>query len=174
MANFSEFNLWLGKIFGCSEYDIKKILKDPTALHFLVAWSLFESKCFKGFVKSEDISNYANTVSSTIDWLELSDTVNYFHERYQDTTFLENLLHQQKCQNLTEILKKPFDDLNRKEGVFLLVFVIYRYRNNIFHGNKGVQSWVVYSEQIQHCTHAMQVMVSHVEALKQTINIASA
>ncbi len=79
-------------------------------------------------------------------------------------------MHNKNNPRLLELLAKPFSDIRNEEIIYLLVFVIYRYRNNIFHGNKGVQSWLNYQEQIKHCTRVMQVMISHAESKKPTMD----
>ena len=51
-------------------------------------------------------------------------------------------------------------ELSESDMIFMLVFVIYRFRNNIFHGNKGVGSWLQYKEQIKWCFTVMQLLIS--------------
>jgi hypothetical protein len=59
MPHRSSFQSWLGTLVGHSEFEVRRLLEDESALHFLVAWSLFESKCFAGFVKAKQIEHYA-------------------------------------------------------------------------------------------------------------------
>ena len=40
-------------------------------------------------------------------------------------------------------------DLSDEEKLVLMIYVVYRYRNNIFHGNKGIESWSHYTSQIE-------------------------
>ena len=42
----------------------------------------------------------------------------------------------------------------------MLLVVVYRFRNNIFHGNKGVDSWLQYRPQIEKCTNVMQHLIT--------------
>lgn len=170
MPTKSSFPSWLSSCLGNSEVEIRRLLKDESALYFLIAWSLFESKCFQGFVKAEEIENFAERVSPTINLRALQESVKHFYERYQNPELLKNLMHNKNNPRLLELLTKPFNNICNKEIIYFLVFVIYRYRNNIFHGNKGVQSWLNYQEQIKHCTRAMQVMISHAESNKPTMD----
>lgn len=175
MPHRPTFPSWLGTLFGHSELEVRRLLEDESSLHFLVAWSLFESKCFSGFVKAAQIEDYARVVSSTIDWSALSEIAEHFHTRYQNSPKLfKNLMHHQKDKRLSALLATSFSAFTPEDGVFFLVFVIYRYRNNIFHGNKGVLSWLSFREQIQLCIQAMQVMVSHAESLKPTMSAEAA
>jgi hypothetical protein len=83
-------------------------------------------------------------------------------------------MHGQKSARLSALLERPFDEPTSEDKVFLLVSVVYRYRNNIFHGNKGVESWLHYREQIQHCLQSMQVLVSYAEQITPTMKAEAA
>lgn len=65
-------------------------------------------------------------------------------------------------------------DMKPEDMVFFVAFVVYRYRNNMFHGNKGIHSWLQYGEQIRLCTEAMQAFVSHAESMSPTISTLAA
>lgn len=54
-----KFEHWLGELLGQNEFEIRRLIQDPTALHFLIGWSLFESKCFDGFVKIGKLETFA-------------------------------------------------------------------------------------------------------------------
>lgn len=173
MPSRDTFASWLGGLFGQSEFQARRILEDEHALHFLVAWSLFESKCFGGFVKLDQIHNFAQRIAreSQFNRTKLLCASAHFHDRYQDKERLRNLLHSKHCDDFTAILAKPHTNLTAEEVVFFTVFVSYRFRNNIFHGNKGVDSWLHYGEQISLCTGVLQALVSHTEALAPTLKI---
>ena len=48
----STFPQWLFKPLNQSEGEVQRVLRDDTALHFLMTWSLFKSKYFSGFMKT--------------------------------------------------------------------------------------------------------------------------
>jgi hypothetical protein len=103
----------------------------------------------------------------------------HFHQRFQGKRELANLLQDDKtpedvATQFKNCLARPFAELRRAEIVFLASFVIYRYRNNIFHGSKGVASWLSYREQIGRCTEVMQAFVSHAEAILPTMSTRAA
>lgn len=168
MTNFA---FWLGELLGQSEHETARLLHDKSALHFLVAWTLFESKCFNGYVQEKEIQKYANRVAdeSELQFHELRDIAEYFHDRYQDNKLLQNLLYQKQAQPLQALLEKPMASLAKSEIVYLVVFVLYRFRNNMFHGNKGIASWLHFKEQIDRCTRAMQVCVAFQESRISTM-----
>lgn len=174
MSSSTAFHSWLAALFEQSEIEVRCLMDDGTALQFLIAWSLFEAKCFSGYVKAAKISAYAESVSPSICQQSISGAVAHFHERYQDKSAFKNLLHKQENSRLSELIGLKLAELTDEDRVFFLVFVVYRFRNNIFHGNKGVDSWLRYREQIQHCIGAMQVFVSHAEQAAPSIRAEAA
>ena len=165
------FDQWLGSLLGQSESEIRRIMSDDTALQFLVAWSLFESKRFPGMnVEIGKLKEYSerlaeeNFASPTVEDIALS-----FHERYQDKSRRKNLMHQRTSAEFERALSAPFDALSTADRLFVVCVVVYRYRNNMFHGNKGIASWLVFKPQIRQCTQALQVFVAHEESLRPTM-----
>jgi hypothetical protein len=73
-------------------------------------------------------------------------------------------MHDQQSPRMDDLLKRPFNSLSAEEQVFIAVLTTYRYRNNIFHGNKGVDSWLEYKPQIRRCIDAMKAFVDHAES----------
>ena len=166
--SINTYSYWLSTHLGNSENEVRKLLADKSALYFLMTWSIFESKCFNGYCKIEKIDKFADNLYKTIEFENLTLSTQHFHERYQCDELFDNLMHKQKCSRMIAVLEKPFNEARREDLIYFIVIVIYRYRNNIFHGNKGVKSWLKYREQIEHCIAAMQVMVSHTESTTQS------
>jgi hypothetical protein len=152
-----EFDSWLASYLGEKKSEVSLLIRDRTALDFLISWSIFESDCFSGFCKLDEIKSYSVKLVESAKYRtgSISRYVEHFHERYQQNKLYKNLMHKQKCKNAEIILSKKINDLEENEKVFLLVLVVYRYRNNIFHGNKGVSSWLAYKEQIKMCCEVM-------------------
>ncbi|MBL0225255.1 MAG: hypothetical protein IPQ16_06665 [Geobacteraceae bacterium] len=155
------FQQWFARYLNQDESQVKHLLDDATAINFLIAWSIFESKCFGGFAKIDLFSAFAKrlTENLTFDFDALKQPALHFHNRYQDKQRYCSLMHKQKSDKLTEILGKDFGVLSNYEITLILLIVIYRFRNNIFHGNKGVDSWLFYREQIELCINAMQLLI---------------
>lgn len=164
------FETWLATLLKVSEAEIRHLLHDQTATQFLITWSLFESKCFGGYARLEDIDTIAERLIKQGAWSgSLKPAAEHFYKRYQDKDLLRTLLYKQKCGPFLECLRKPFEVLSQQEILFLLLVTVYRYRNNIFHGNKGVKSWLLYEEQIKLCSQTMQTLISHEEKLKPSL-----
>ena len=133
------FDQWFAKYLGQDAYEVTRLLNDKTATRFLIAWSIFESCCFGGFAKVEKFEAFVSDFFSAKGFKpsEIRDAANQFHKRYQDKELYGNLMWEQKSPKLKAILSKDFEVLSADEIAFFTIFVVYRYRNNIFHGNKG-------------------------------------
>jgi hypothetical protein len=161
------FDQWFADYFQEDQLQVEHLLRDGTVTRFLIAWSLLESRCFGGFVKVDELSSFATDVteSGTFRNKDFWEPGRHFHSRYQDKQCRKNLIHK-KHKNSNEleefrgILSTQFDALSNYQLVFMLLFVVYRFRNNIFHGNKGVESWLKYKEQIYFCFRVMQSFIS--------------
>lgn len=168
----TEFKTWLEHYLETegSTQPCDGLLSNPAAIRFLIAWSCFEQQFFKGLMKADSIeqvskesSNYELTKQASLNII-----VSEFHRRYQDAKKLDRLFPK-KPQDRKEpkgksefqlLIKEDFDSLVAEQKCQLLLWVIYRYRNNIFHGNKGVAGWLRYQEQIDMCTRAMLVWLT--------------
>jgi hypothetical protein len=156
------FDQWFAAYLKQDRLQIEHLLRDRMATRFLIAWSLFESRCFSGFVRVCNLSDFAKMIIKTEGFRrhELEEAGRHFHDRYQDRRRFKNLMHRQTMKEMEEILTLQFDKLSNYQLVFMLLVVIYRFRNNIFHGNKGVQTWLQYKEQITLCLSTMQTFIS--------------
>lgn len=164
------FEAWYANLLGQRDFEVRRLLKDPAAIRFLIAWSMFEGRCFDDSANEKQIANLAERiVREGFDPEHLSDALIHFHARYQDKTRLRALLHKRKSERLAKVLSLPIAELSPTDRPFLVLFVVFRFRNNIFHGSKGVESWLQYGEEIRLCTDAMQAVISHVERFKQKI-----
>lgn len=93
----STFTRWLATLLGQSEFEVKRLLDDPAALHFLLTWSLFESKCFGGFLKGKDLHPFAErVVRDQFSLTVITPIALHFHQRFQDKKKAANLLHDDK------------------------------------------------------------------------------
>ncbi len=164
------FEQWLATLLAQPETEVRRIVQDPTALHFLITWSLFESKCFAGFVTKIGIEPFAKRLNDErFDSDLIAPHAAHFHARYQDPDRYRNLMHGQTSNKLDTVIRSPKDQMVAEDLIFLVAFVVYRFRNNMFHGNKRVQSWLGYREQIGLCTDAMQIFISHAEARRPSL-----
>lgn len=164
----NEFNSWLAKYSNSNSNEVTKLLEDKFAIKFLITWSIFESSCFDGFLRYDEIIKFSKKESALAhaesSAKELDAQVQFFHERYQNKSIYKNLLHKNQCDKnkpiyMDDLLGRSHESLEIHDKIFLVTFVVYRYRNNIFHGNKGIESWLKFSECIERCTKIMQIFI---------------
>lgn len=170
------FSQWLGAILEQNEMQIRRLLADETAIHFLLSWALFESKCFEGYLKARKLKPFIEKLPAQSEKLDrtILDAARHFHERYQDNRRLRHLAPEARTpdwmvKELKEMLGVAFEDLEQRQLRILTVYVVYRFRNNMFHGAKGVDSWLQYTKQIRLCVAAMQSFISYAEEQTSTM-----
>ena len=142
---------WLAEYHNVDLQDIDNILKDEQATTYLLVWSIFEQDIFNGYMRINEIQTVSGKFENYYVNLDVDDIAQKFHSRYQDNNNYRHLVHKQDNANFRSIIGKQFEDVTEKEKLTMLFFVAYRYRNNIFHGNKNVKAWTCYTEQIQDC-----------------------
>lgn len=154
----------------CSKLNIKEtfrldsLYKNSFALNYLFVWTIFERKNFDSFMKVGKIEEFAKQKINYIDILE--EYFYHFYERYkigeEGNKKRKNLCHKSKCNGrcytpckFYQILKKEFGKISAEEKIYFLVYIVYRYRNNMFHGTKGLESWIRYKLEIERCIDIM-------------------
>ena len=166
-----DFKCWLADHVGCNVEEMNRLLSSDFAVYFLIAWSLFEDKCFSKKMASAGIQPFAiRFIQGDFNADSIRCYANRFHLRYQNINLFKNLMHSWTDEKMNKILKRPFDVLTAEEIVYFSAFVVLRFRNNIFHGNKGVKSWLNYRDQIVDCTAMMQRFISHQAALNPVLS----
>ncbi|MDO8464205.1 MAG: hypothetical protein Q7S46_02990 [Gallionella sp.] len=156
-----DFDQWFANYLAQDASEVACLLNDKTATRFLIVWSIFETSCFAKYKDIEDVAKYL-VGTAGFQPSELMVAANHFHNRYQDKELYGNLMWKQKSPKLEAILSRGFAALSADEIAFLTIFVVYRYRNNIFHGNKGVASWLKFQDQIKLCIKVMQTLITFV------------
>lgn len=145
-----------------SDEKIIAMLDAPLGYQFLVIWSCFERSCAGGYFRSSKIKEYSrnNINAFQVEGNTLIKIAKKFHSRYQDKRKYKRLRHKDRNQEVDAILDKNFELLSEQEQLTLLLYVIFRYRNNIFHGNKGVSMWNQFDEQINDCIDVMSFVLA--------------
>lgn len=142
--------------FCAEEKQIIKLLHTETATDFLLIWSIFEAKCCEGECHQIDLINkYDYRFKDTKLATSFYKKVEEFHKRYQNKTKWKNLYYKKENSYFTDIKNKKCAELNETEKYKFGLYIIFRFRNNIFHGNKGIESWLKYDSQIKNCISMM-------------------
>lgn len=160
---------WLGEYLSVPEEnskdkkvtaeDIQDLLKDETATLFLLIWPIMEQNVFHGYMKKGNIDAVARQAAGSAQKPDINDIFLHFHQRYQDKDARHHLQHRDTNDIFNETLKKTAGQVTDQEKIAFLFYVVYRYRNNIFHGNKGIKSWSQYTKQITYCLNFMMKII---------------
>lgn len=162
---------WLAKHLKTDDQTIKKILIGSNARLFLLVWPVFEQEIFNGNItlysgsgkpKSEKKA-LITAVEEFKDYyseLNIDDVARYLHSRYQDQGKYNRLKHDSDYSRVGDILKTPYNKIKNDQKLEMLFYVVYRYRNNIFHGNKELIHWDDFEEQIRFCLEFMMKIIS--------------
>ena len=83
----------------------------------------------------------------------------YFYNRYQDAEKYRRLTDSKKYESMERVLHTDYTKLSSEDKFILMMTTVFRYRNNIFHGNKAIGEWNKYSREIEYCTEFMMAVV---------------
>ena len=148
-----------------SSDEIRDMLHNQVAVLYLLIWPIMEQRYFSGFLMSNQISDaacklapfYCEDLKNDLD-----EIIMKFFNRYKNNRQHCRALKLDKTMKpeFNKILSKnKFVDLQPADKIKLLLFVIYRYRNNIFHGNKDIRKWASFDEQIKDCLIGMMKLM---------------
>ncbi len=136
---------------------------------FLMIWSIFEESYSEtGFglqlIRNDKTQKELTLVEDSIP--SLNNLFVYFYDRYQDQSKLRDLKGKVKHNStfIEEILKKDKSLITIEEKVTLLLYVVFRYRNNMFHGSKALKDWAsIYKIQINKCIDALMLLYGNLK-----------
>ena len=154
----------LSKILDVREEEINKSISNVDIIHFLLVWSNFETLIFDKYCRQSSIfdlnnSSFNDSLQDDLGLYEL-----YFIDRYKKdpikfvTLGPENRNHSQ----VRNYIYKS-NSCEKCTRLHFLVYIVFRYRNNIFHGNKGSLEWFLYEEPIQKCTEIMLLLLENMK-----------
>lgn len=157
-----EIKQWLAQSLNTNISGINDLYKSELGINFLLVWTRFEVINFKGFMKFSKITSFSEKIN-----IEITDEIENiylkFHNRYQNKQKLSNLCKEKcsKCSyktscNIVKILQNENESVSYLEKIYFLIYIIYRYRNNMFHGSKTFDKWATnYKDQIEDCIKIM-------------------
>jgi len=79
----STFEAWFAELHGQREFEVKRLMKDEGAIRFLIAWSIFERRCFDDSANEKEIGALAKRLvtQQEFDPACLSDALAHFYDR---------------------------------------------------------------------------------------------
>ncbi|GBG15714.1 acetylglutamate kinase [Novimethylophilus kurashikiensis] len=153
--------LWLEQ--NAPGFDVLSQQERDAITHFALLWSFFEARALSTRGSSHAI------LALTHKWLAqdrlatepFSESLQYFQQRYYangvETDYLHGLnLRPNDCRDLIYAVLKG-ENTNPADCVAALLIVVYRLRNNLFHGAKwayGIQG------QLSNFTHANATLMN--------------
>lgn len=146
---------WINNKFGTNftENDLKNI-KD-----FSLLWNIFENLVCDRNCTINRIEESLNPIEFQIE--DFEDHLNYFKERYTaDNNTNERFEYLRIVPNARkEFVKQVLlgNDNNTSNKILALSIIVYRYRNNLFHGEKN---FMLLNEQEENFSVANQVLTS--------------
>ncbi|MBB6681447.1 hypothetical protein H4O20_08330 [Aequorivita sp. 609] len=146
---------WINNKFGTNftENDLKNI-KD-----FSLLWNIFENLVCDRNCTINRIEESLNQIEFQIE--DFEDHLNYFKERYTaDNNTNERFEYLRIVPNARkEFVKQVIlgNDNNTSNKILALAIIVYRYRNNLFHGEKN---FMLLNEQEENFSVANQVLTS--------------
>lgn len=168
-------NTYTEPVSEASIDEIQDMLNNQIAVSYLLIWPIFERRHFGGFMKQEKIQTAADILKDDYDnalKLGLDPIAKRFFTRYNIYDNRNNPCYRElqpepryRSQKFKLICSKRFFvNLNTSDKIYLLLYVIYRYRNNIFHGYKSIEKWSQYTDQIQDCLTGMMLLSNYMKA----------
>ena len=146
----SESSEWINKNLPISNIDSEEFVE---VRNFMILWNLFESRLFN----CDFGQNKRNIDKIRLEPDIVNQTLQYLTERYTENNninfrfkYLKFRYRQKECKNdcgcedsrncdykfVKRILLHGSDDSS--ETIKAIILIIYRYRNNLFHGEKEI------------------------------------
>ena len=170
----SVFNVieWLNDFAGLT--DSERLLDEETLrpiLAFVLMWNLFESSACQRNASRQKIKEVAEYLQEEgiIKREEISEFLDYFAARYlrngQENRRFPFLRFRSSSdrQFVRNVLSRP-NDFQESELLTAILMIVYRYRNNLFHGEKWVYSL---RDQAENFSIANRVLAWVLESLNE-------
>jgi len=131
---------------------------------FLVYWNLFEDKFFdKGCNKSkiEKLLTNPRKLREISVNEGVKSTFKYFKERYCDSDLFKKLNNNLEVgAEIKNINEKEEEELSDIEILVYLIYIVFRFRCNMFHGNKKPYNFYKYKEPIEKCVNLLHFLLT--------------
>ena len=149
----------IGDHLHISEQEIIDLCKLEFVTNFLLTWSCFETTIFSTECSKDKVMNLDIKLFNQQLLKRLKLQTKHFFERYQDKDLLKKLERKGVPLEIVNYINEERVKGKNMTDLQFLAYVVFRYRNNIFHGNKQMFNWKKYQEQIEMCTDIMMTMV---------------
>ncbi len=115
--------------------------REKTAImDFALLWSFFESRCLSNNASIHKIRDYVQQLPEpAVNAVEIERITAYFRARYMENgeyTQRYQYLRLERSRNPQEVSKMLLGEAGGREALTGCLVILYRYRNNLFHGEK--------------------------------------
>lgn len=167
--NFADID-WVNDKFGAQIVPEKIV----SVLSFSILWNLFEYKICDKHFDIEKVVQHVNTYNIPLD--KFTKEINYFLKRsksfsseddvieYIEKGLLIPPLNKYGKENEWHTLVKSFlyeEAMSEQDKLKALFIIIYRLRNNMFHGEKDVMNIHLQEQNFIHANSAIKTMLSY-------------
>jgi len=106
---------------------------------FALLWNLFEALCCDKFAKMQKINSLIDSKIDLFEETKYQNIFDYFYNRYKNDTTKFNALKLRNGDK--ELVRKVLDNtyIDKNNKLKFIMAIIYRYRNNLFHGEKNMR-----------------------------------
>lgn len=146
---------WLSKVLQIDEWLVSETVNNQMATVFLLIWPIIELNLFNGDMSHSQMLAVAKEYKEKFPDDELDEIAKHFYCRYQDNNKYQKLVRGYNWRKIEILLTRPYDTIYKENKIAFMIFVVYRYRNNIFHGLKTIDQWNDFSDEIQLCIKFM-------------------
>lgn len=154
-------------IFGSYEEQTIEELYNRQILVFVILWSIFERECIDELkqLKNSNIGDFVKLYHCQVHQNAIKLHFDYFNKRYRNNIdnyysllnyHCDYINYNDKVYIMYNIFNKNHPEPNsHDERLLFLIYIIYRFRCNIFHGNKEIFDWKNNKTPINHCCKAL-------------------
>lgn len=129
-------------------------------MDFALLWSFFESRCLGNNANIQKIRDYVQQLpEAAVNDHEVDQISAYFRARYTENgeySYKHHHLYLEKSGNPQEVASMLLEGAGRRETLVGCLAILYRYRNNLFHGAKWEYEIQEQQENFEHATSLLR------------------
>jgi len=160
---------YLAEHYEVEEWEAKDVMENKGSFYLLLIWGIFEQKYFPG--KNNNVFNKIKKMKNNFKiydcYNDFSQIALSFYDTFKDDNRWQKLdidiLSNKKNDVFNNIRCKKREDLSEIEIIRFGLFIIYRYRNNIFHGMKEAINFNQYTKEIEDCVN---LLIAYLKGVK--------
>jgi len=137
---------------------------------FALLWSFFESRCLDNNANMGRIRYYVRHLPETLGASQVvQDLADYFKARYIENggySFRYQRLHLERSQNPEEVSRMLLGKGDSRETLAGCLGIIFRFRNNLFHGEKWEYELQEQQDNFERSTALLRWLMEHNNAFE--------